>query len=462
MTDLLLSDSLCRHIAQTPFTALSPGAIHAAKRALLDAIGVMLGASGLCPETTPFVDIAREYSERGPCSILGHGATTSPAMAAFANGAMAQALDFEDAFDLAPSHPNACAIPAAIAMAQAVGPISGQDLIVATAIGCDLVCRLGLSLRQTMEQSGWYPPPILGAIGATAVTARLARLDAGQTRDALSLALMQAVCPGEIMHSTRTVLRSVREAFPARDAVTSALLAHKGVAGLERPLEGTAGFFRMFVDGHYDADVITERLGTYWWGEELSFKPWPACRGTHPYIEMGLTLRDQAGFDWRAIDAIAVDAGEVQQMLVTPLARKIAPETMIDAKFSIPFCLALALVHGRVDIGAFTPAMLADEDVLALARRISINERPDWGREKATWGALVMRLADGRQLKSTIEQPLGHPTRPLSDQQLIDKFVDCAGHAAIPLGNDDARSIGAMLLSIEDIVDVRTVLSLLD
>jgi 2-methylcitrate dehydratase PrpD len=449
-----LSDIICQHIAQTPFSALSQNAVEATKRALLDGIGVILGASGLCPETRAFVTFARETGGDGQCSILGHGLKSSAAMAAFANGAMAHALDFEDAFDPAPSHPNASAIPAALAMVQGYGPVSGKELITALAIGCDLVCRMGLSLRKTMEESGWYPPPILGIIGATAVAARLARLNAQQARDALSLALMQASCPGEIKYSEGTVLRSVREAFPARDAVTAALLAGRDVAGFERPLEGKAGFYRIFVDGHYDPSILLDGLGAIWWGEQLSFKAWPACRGTHAYIEMGIDLARLPDFDWRRITSITVDAGAVQQMLVTPLARKTAPETVIDAKFSIPFCLALATVRGKVGVRDFNAAALLDKDVLDLARRIQVRERPDWGRNQAAFGAMTVKFADGKWLDRSVDEALGHPTRPLSSAQLSQKFKDCAGHAAKPLPPEKAEEMAKMLGLIESSEDV--------
>lgn len=445
-----LSDALCRHIAELPFSALPPASVAAARHVLLDAVGVMLAASGASPDVTPFVALARSGGP-GPCTVLGTGGRAAAPLAALANGAMAHALDYEDAFDAAPCHPNASLVPAAIAMAQWLAPVDGRNFLAAIAIGGDLVCRVGLSLRQSMEASGWYPPPILGALGATAAAARIAGLDAAGTRDALSLVLCQASAPGEIQHSAGTVIRAVREAFPAQAAVTSVLLARDGVRGFEAPLEGRGGFFRLYVDGRYDPGVLLDGLGTRFWGEQLSFKPWPACRGTHPYIEIALELRERHRIDWRRIERVTVQVGPAQRMLVEPLARKQAPLTLIDAKFSIPFTVALALVRGRVTLDDFSPASLADPDVLALARRIEARDgAPTTG---AAGGALLIALPQGESLQGSVGNARGHPQRPLSRDDLVAKFVDCAGRAARPLDPGTAASAATALLQIDAAAD---------
>jgi 2-methylcitrate dehydratase PrpD len=312
----VLSDQIARHVAETPYAALSRHAVDMTRLALLDAIGVMLGASGLSPEAAPFRDLALA-SGSGPSLLLGGTARVPVTAAAFANGALAHALDFEDAFDRAPCHPNAALVPALLALADARGA-TATDFLTAMAIGCDLTCRMALALRQPMEAGGWYPPPILGAFGGAAGAARLLGLDAAQTRSALSLALCQATAPGEIKHSVSTTVRAVREAFPAQAAVTAALLAHSGVIGFEAPLEGSGGFYRLYAAGKFDEAVLLDGLGERMHGEQLSFKRWPACRGTHAYIEAALRLRDRLDRAWQRIAAITIIVGDVQRMLVEP------------------------------------------------------------------------------------------------------------------------------------------------
>jgi len=450
---MALSDIICGHIAGFDSGALPDPALSAAKHILLDAVGVMLGASGLSDETKPFVALANSSGD-GPCTVLGTGMRASAPLAALANGALAHALDFEDAFDLAPGHPNASLVPALIALAQAEAPVDGSRFLAALALGGDLSCRIGLAPRQPMEAGGWYPPPIIAGLGAAAGAARLLGLDAGKVRDTLSLMLCQNVMPGEIKHSHGTVIRAVREAFPAQAAVTSALLAREGVAGFEQPLEGKAGFYALYADGQFAPGDLTDGLGQHFWIEQLTFKPWPSCRGTHPFIEMALDLREGHGIAPSGIDRITVDVDEVQRMLVEPSERKQAPATAIDAKFSIPFCVALALEHGRVDLDSFAAQSLSDEAVLALASRVEARQAdaPVWKR--GSGGAMVVRLADGRMLEAECANALGCPERPLSQRQLVEKFIDCASRAARPLDEGAARGLAERIISLEDCADV--------
>lgn len=451
-----LSDRIAAHAADFAPDALPESTLHAAKRALLDGLGVMLAASGTSMEIAPFVELAR--SGVGSSAVLGCGFRSSAAMAAFANGAMSHALDFEDAFDAAPSHPNASLLPAALAVAQE-RPVSGRDLLAAIAVGCDLVCRMGLSLRREMEAGGWYPPPILGAFGATAAAGRLRGLDATQMRDAFSLTLCQAVMPGEIKYSRDTVIRAVREAFPAQAAVQATALAAAGVRGFEAPFEGKAGFYRLYAEGQFDTADLFDGLGERFWIERLTFKRWPACRGTHAYIEGVQAIRAREAIDLDAIVSITATGGPVQRMLVEPAERKAAPTTAIDAKFSIPFTTAAALVDDEVTLDSFDSASLADPRKLALARKVRFEQRADWGREHAAAGVLAIEMADGRRLVETIDVAAGHFTRPIDDDGLTDKFRACARRTRVPMEEAAIERLAKAVWTLDSATDAASTLS---
>ena len=452
-----VTSRVTRLYADLEHSGLSPAASHAAKRVLLDAAGVMLAASGMAPEVEAFTSFARAMGE-GPCRILGTAYQVSPAMAALANGAMAHALDYEDAFDLAPGHPNASLVPALLALAQFRGPVDGARFIAALAAGCDLSCRMGLALGRKMEVGGWYPPPILAGHGAALGAAHLLGLDARRMADALSLALCQVTMPGEIKHSQRTVIRAVREAFPAQAAVQAAMLAERGLAGFEHPLEGEGGFYALYAAGRFDPDVLIAPFMGRFWIEQLTFKPWPSCRGTHPFIEMGLAMRDRHGLDAEAVEAVVVGVGPMQRMLVEPAARKQAPQTAIDAKFSVPFCTASALIHGTVGLDSFGPAALRDRAVLSLAAKVAFEQPPEAERWRGDAGTLAIVLKDGRRIEGALDRARGTADNPLSDAQLVDKFVDCAARAARPLATGEARDLAGRVLGLEDCSDVGALL----
>lgn len=442
---MTLSAAIARHIASATFERLPESTSRAAGTALMDGLGVMLGASGSA-EARPFVELAR--AEGGGAAVLGHGFRTSPSAAALANGAMAHVLDFEDAFDAAPCHPNASLLPAALAVAQAYGPVSGEQLLAAIAVGCDLVCRLGLALRRPMEAGGWYPPPILGAFGATAACAKLLDLNERQILDAFSLVLGQNSCPGEIKNSADTVIRAIREAFPAQAAVTSALLARSGVRGFDEPFEGKDGFYALFADGQFDPSNIINGLGDHFWIDRLTYKKWPCCRGTHAFIEAVQLIRGRRVFAWNDIERIELSIGEVQRMLAYPAERKSRPATPIDAKFSAQFTTAVALIDDEVTLDSFSPSMLANPDVLALTSRMGLIERPDWGRDCGATGEVALHFRDGSSECELVEVAIGHPDRPLDEDSLRQKFIDCAGRAARPMNAAAAEALADRIGSL--------------
>jgi 2-methylcitrate dehydratase PrpD len=458
---LTLSAQLANFVALTKFDALPETTVTATKRALLDGIGVSMAATTLGEGVQAFVHLA-ESQGRGDCTILGREGSTSAVLAALANGAMAHALDFEDAHDGALVHPNAATIPAAFAAAQAMGHVNGKRLITAVAVGCEVVCRMGLALRVPLDDFGWYPPPILGAFGATAAAASLLNLTPRQVLDAFSLTLCQATCSAEIKYSPDSVIRAVRDGFAAKTGVLSAELARHSVTGFDQPFEGKAGFFALFARGQYEPNELLNGLGKRFEIDNLSFKPWPTCRGTHVYIEAALSIVKEHQLRSADIASIHTTGSRINRMLAEPLARKRAPATAIDAKFSIPFAVATAIRHRDVRLDHFLPAALIDPETLALASRIDFDvSQTDTGQAiDMTRGHLSLTTRDGRTFAIDGDQPLGHPLRRLSDEALLDKFVSCAKHYALPTNDVAARALADRILNLQALDSVQTLLRL--
>jgi 2-methylcitrate dehydratase PrpD len=444
---------LARHLARVRYEDIPPSALHAAKRSLLDAVGVSLGASGLEPACAPFVALASEAS--GPCQILGFAATSSPLMAAFANGALAHALDYEDAYDGTPAHPNAASVPVALALADARVEISGRALLTALAAASDITCRLALALRDNPDRYGFYTPPILGAFGAAACAAKLLGLDEDRIVATWGLTLSQAMCSSQFKRDPLSSLRAVRDAFAANVGLQSARLAGLGVRGFEAAFEGEHGFYAGHSRNSCDEERLLNGLGDQYLGERVSYKPWPSCRGTHAYIEAALRLRTDQN-----IAAITAHGAPLNRMLAEPLEQKRAPQTAIDAKFSIPYCVAVALQRADVTLDDFTAAALAQPSTRALAQRVSYRVDESASMSEATSGTLELHLQTGQTLTARIDQPLGHPSNPLDDQHLTTKFIDCATRAQAPLTPERARAAASALLSIEQATSAHRVLAL--
>ncbi len=444
-----LTRELAAHALGTRFEDLASGAIVAAKRSIMDAVGVALAAGTLGQVTPAFVELAR-HSGSGPCKIIGYDLWVGPAVAALVNGAMSHALDYEDTHDGGLVHPNGTALPAALAIAQLVKTVSGHDFIAAIAVAADITARLGLCMGNVDTSRGWSIRPLLGTYGATAAAGRLLGLTEAQLVEAFGLAFSQATCSAGFFGYPPSHMREVRDGFGAQAAVTATLLARGGVRCYDQTIEGPQGLFALYAGGQWDADRLMAGLGRIFEGENLSFKPWPSCRGTHAFVEAALELRQRHRHRIVAtdIEEVRADVSDMFRVLCEPFDQKCRPITANDAKFSLPFTAATALTHGRLGLAQFLPPALADAEVLALAQRFHCQARPPAAGD-ALRGSLTLVLRDGRTLTHEVQQPLGGPDRPLGEEALIEKFVDCARYAVSPLNDTQARRVAASLVSLE-------------
>lgn len=445
---------LAQYVRETLYEDLPPRVVKMTKMSLLDAIGITLGASGLCNECSSFVDLAIESEGRKESTILGFQDQVPAHMAAFANGAMAHALDFEDAHDKALVHPNAVSVPVALALAEKVGNVDGKEFITALAVGCDIVCRLGLAFKENPVESGWYIPPILGSFGAVAAACKLLDLGVEQIIDSFSLNLCQTTCSAELIHSPHSDIRAVRDAFAAKGALLSVVLAEKGIKGFDRPLEGRAGLFGLYSKGNYESSVLTDGLGTIFEGENVSFKPWPTCRGTHTFIDAALQIMNSHSIDTDDIIDIRVVVSPFNKMLCEPMEVKSAPKTVIDAKFSIPFSLATALYYKSVCLDHFTSQSLKNEGVLQLAQKIRYEVDNALGLREASRGYLEIKTKDDKVYSKQVKQAYGHPDNPISEDDLITKFMDCAHKAVKKISDNNLEKVAGYIMALEEAKDI--------
>jgi 2-methylcitrate dehydratase PrpD len=334
--------------------------------------------------------------------------------------------------------------------------VSGREFATAIVLGCDLVCRLGLALNENPLEDGWYIPPILGAFGATAAVCKLLNLTAEQIVDAFSLTLCQATCSAELTHSPHSVVRSIRDAFSAKAGVLSALLAKQGVVGFPQPMEGKAGLFNLYARGNYDPTILTAELGRTFEGAYVSFKPWPSCRGTHSYIDAVLQIVDAHNLKPSDVEAIKVVVSPVNEMLCEPLESKQNPVTAIDAKFSLPFVVATALLYGRVTLDHFTPQALADQDVLEVARKVTYEVDTGLTLKEAVRGFLQISTRN-ETLSKRVDFPYGHPKNPISQEALVLKFIDCAGHSARRISKRRLGEIVESTSNLEQVENIREI-----
>ncbi|GAB1261320.1 MmgE/PrpD family protein [Aurantivibrio plasticivorans] len=462
MSSSSLSAQLAQFVSGTRFEQLDSETVSATKVALLDGLGVALAATRLGEGVNVFRDQALAASSVEESRVWGTGTRSLASLAALANGSLSHALDFEDTHDEALVHPNAAVIPAVFAAAESLlqqgVSINGKQLLTSIAVGCDIVCRLGLALTVPLDRYAWYPPPILSAYGATAAVANLYQLNEQQVLDAFSLTLLQTSCSGEIKYNPTSVIRAVRDAFPAQLGVSSVQLAKRGLKGFTEPFEGKAGFFAMFARDQYDVGRCIDGLGQEFQVKHLSFKLWPSCRGTHAFIDMTARVLKEHKISITNVSQVRAFGNGINRMLAEPIEAKQKPSTSIDAKFSIPYCVAWTAVYGSPSLNSFLPESLADKSVLAFAQKVSYqveSHYADRGNGMLR-GRLEVVTADGRTLHIESHGAPGSPAQALSQVALREKFRHCCSFAMHELDEQKIHALADSILTLEQVSDLES------
>lgn len=447
-----LSLALARHVVNLEYDDLPAAVVDTTRLCILDTIGVSLAACSLGEAATAFADLA-QASAAGACTVIGHGIRRSADLAAFVNGSTAHALDYEDTHDGGLVHPTGTALYAALAAAEERGGVNGAQLLTAVAAGADLTCRLALALADETRH-GWSIRPLLGAYGAAAAAGKIYGLTAEQMVQAFALAFCQATSSTGFMGYSRSHWREMRDAFAARAGVISAQLALRGIQCYDQPFEGAHGLYAQYAQEQCDQDRILRDLGRVFEGANVSFKPWPSCRGTHAFVEAALRLVGDDGVHVQDIARVEARVSPVFRVLTEPIAQKRRPATANDAKFSLPYTIAVALVRRRVDLSAYLPEALTDSAVLAMAEKVECVVDDTLEFADSLQGTLTVHLVGRQQLTHTVRTPLGHPLRPIEPRQLEQKFLECASFAPPETAAHHGRWL-QRLKTIDALDDVR-------
>jgi 2-methylcitrate dehydratase PrpD len=347
--------------------------------------------------------------------------------AAWVNGMMAHARDFDDTHDAAVLHAGVSVVPAALAAAELRPQTSGADLVAGLAAGLELICRLGVATTIGIIDSGFIYTSLFGYFGATAAAARVLGLSAAETTNALGIAYSHAAGTHQVTRDAALTKR-MQPGLAAQAALVSAQLAQRGLSGAQRSFEGIDGLFRTYLRGGYDAEVLRRGLGTEWELLGLSYKPYPCCRFNHTAIDAALRVRAQPGFDLAAIERIHVGLNrQAYEAVCTPPDIRRHPRTIVQARFSIPFTVAAALLDGAVSLRHFTDDGVRRPDILALAGRVDCAVDPDierdWGRTISP--ATLAVTAGNHSLVQRVDYPRGHPEVMLSAADQAAKLRDC-------------------------------------
>ena len=443
--------ALARYAANLQFDDLPPEVISKVKELILDSFGVALAGS-----TAPGIDSAiaavKGWGDAQQSTLYAHGTKLPAPWAATVNGAMATARDFDDTLDDGMLHTQPSVLPAVLAIAEADGGHSGRDLITAVAAGAELLCRMGHARRRGQE---FLPTGTCAGMTAAAAAARLIELPFAGVLDACGIAYSQCAANMQPLLEGATIKR-FHAGFAARNGVVSATLARHGITGAHNWLEGRLGYYNLYEAGAYEPANLTTELGGRHEVLELAIKPWPCARDTHGVVEAALALAEEHDLDTEQISDI--------EAFLVPNAFSLSGKPwgeadghpVVEAIASAPYCVAVALIRREVVLDDFMEERIADPEVGMLARNVKVSLYPDFDDPvPLAPQSLTIRLKDGRVLEQNVDVLKGHPSRPMSDGEIAEKFRRCCTFAARPVSAERADAIIDAIRGLENLAEVR-------
>lgn len=416
----------------------------------LDALGIAL-ASSRTDFAAAVHGAARSLGAGGEATAIGFGTRLPAPSAALVNGTLAHGLDFDDTHVEAVYHASAPALAAALAAGEAAGA-DGRRTLAAFVVGLEIGCRLAGAAPGAFHDRGFHPTALCGTFASAAVAARLAADDRTALVHALGLCGSQAA---GILELRESWLKRLHPGWAAHSGLVAAALGRHGFRGPATVFEGPHGFYASHLGRVPDGPASpTHELGTRWAARGIALKPYPCCHFVHAFVDAALALREQV----RIQDIERIECpltGRLQPLVGEPRERRIAPPTIYDALFSVPYAVALALVKGRVDLAAFYDEPLDDPAVLAVAARTFCPDDAASDYPRHFPGEVRITLGDGRTLQRREPTSRGTPERRLAPGEIEAKFVQNAARA-VP--GQTARRIVEMVWELERLPDIGALL----
>jgi 2-methylcitrate dehydratase PrpD len=411
------------YIVSSRFDSIPGDALTVARGAILDCVGVALAGARQPAGSIP-AEWARRSVSSGGATVWGQDFKTSAHDAALVNGTAAHALDYDDVTWGLIGHPSVSLVPSVLALGETTNA-SGRDVLHAYVVGFEVMAKLGRTTQPLHSlEGGWHATGTIGAFGATAACCKLLNLETEQTAHALGI--VYSMTSGNVSNFG-TMCKPLHAGLAARNAVEASLWAQAGFTSLPHPFDGPRSFHEVYSRGlPADMRPLAELGRVY----ELVvrgvvIKPYPCGVALHPAIDAVHALKKEHAIN--PDDIASVEAG-VTRYTFDKLCY-LVPQTGLEAKFSMPYTIARAILDDSIGFDTFTDRLVQEEKAQALTRRISMYVHA--GIEEAwTSGSrpvnVRLHFHDGRVLERQVDISKGNPEVAMTPAELAVKFEDCA------------------------------------
>lgn len=443
-----LTEQLAAFVANPQFGELPERAVVIVQSGFADTIATMIAG-----RNQPVVEIALRHvaarrSQADEASILFHAGKAASADAALVNGTAGHALDFDDV--ALGGHPSTVLVPAVLAEGERLDA-SGEDALLAYLVGYEVWAELFLREKDAYHLKGWHPTAVLGTVGAAAAVAYLNRLPEEKCRHALALSASMAC---GLVANFGTMTKPLHAGRAAAAAIDAVRLAAEGLTAAPDAIEHHAGYLAALspkgqVDRGSPASELGRQLRILEYG--LSIKKYPTCYATHRVIDGVLDLARANRIRPENVEEVHARIGVAQASML----RNHSPVTGLEAKFSLEFAVASALVAGKVGLSELTDEFVAKPTVRELMSKVRIStdeSRCPIEPVFAVNDRVEILLKDGSKLESgDIRFARGNAKAPLGEKELRAKFLDCTAGA----GSIDRPALFQRLTDLKSVPSLR-------
>jgi len=404
---------LAGFIAGLRYEALPADIRTEAKYRVLDWIGSALAGVGDQPALI-ITNLVKKAGGVPQATLIGGGMKVPVSAAALANGTVGHVAEFDDGHTLAMTHPGAVSVPTSLAVTEYAG--GGRELLTGIVVGYEVMIRLGTAVNPS-HYKFWHTTGTCGAFAASASACSILKLDRPKAQIALGISGTMAA---GLQETFGTFAKPLNAGHACQSGVLAALLAREGFSGPEDVLTGSKGFLKATSSDPHP-DVLTDGLGEEFSIRTAGYKIYSSCGHTFAPLNALFLLMQGRELHAEEIERIEVATYHVSVDLTGSFKNASAEQ----AKFSLPYCLAAALLQKKVTLSEFSPAMLQDPQVAKLAGKVVIREdKAMTGRFPGDRMAVVrIRLKSGQVFEESVVKPPGPPAR----STLEDKFLSLAG-----------------------------------
>ncbi len=452
MGEITLTEKLAEFICSVEYTNIPEKAKTKAKQCILDCFGVTLAGSAESIKK-PIEGYLRRVQGKEEATVIGLGVKASVPQAAFANGVFGHVLDYDDTNQMFVGHGTVVILPAILALGEAVR-LSGEDALTAYMVGTEVQWKLGDALVTSGNHyaKGWHSTGTIGTLGAAAAAGKLLGLDVDQMTNALGIAASEA---GGFQEQFGTHCKSFHAGRANENGVNAALLAKEGFTSSRTALDGRLGYLKVSTD-RYDLGKVGG-FGEPWGIMEptvargINLKMYPVCGGGVGSVEGILSLVKE--HDLRPEDVESVECH--LRPKYSELLMYHDPVTGLEAKFSMEYWMARAILDRRLGLRQFTDEKVNDPRSRELVKRVKLVPDPEM-EYPSSKVRMILKTRSGRSFDTIYFPPKGTPENPMTEKELLDKYRECAEWGGVT--GDRIEKSMSMIMGLEKIEDIGTLM----